>query len=248
MYKLWMLAWLEYLISTQRHPLCIYLCTHVCPITIFFEILVYLTGIHINPFLFLQWQAGSRLQAVPSGFEPDKNSWGWNWLERWMVVSPWENRFLDINLQDGVMICEDGSAEGNNGANSQIKPAIKKPATSNLHANLSSQRTGPSHSGGSDSPPGKSASVLEAVNALSSKPKSKINLEDLNDEVGSRPVISSRSHSNPKERSIQSDNRQRSDCLCLTVVSSLSAGPKVYFHLDVNPSPGECSGLEIGSC
>ncbi|XVF19601.1 hypothetical protein REPUB_Repub11eG0125000 [Reevesia pubescens] len=156
-----------------------------------------------------QWQAGSRQQSVPAGFEPDKNSWGWNWLERWMAVRPWENRFLDINLRDGVMICEDGPAEGKNGANSQIKPAIKKPAASSLHANLSSLKTGLSHSDGSDSPPGKSANVLVAVNALSSKPKSKPILEDLGEEAGSRPVISSRSHSNPKERSIQSDKQAK---------------------------------------
>ncbi|OMO73223.1 IQ motif, EF-hand binding site [Corchorus capsularis] len=156
-----------------------------------------------------QWQAGGRQQAVPAGFEPDKSSWGWNWLERWMAVRPWENRFLDINLRDGVMIREDGLAEGKNGANSQIKSATKKPAASNLHANLSSQKTGPSHSDGSDSPPGKSVSVLEAVNALSSKPKSKPIPEELGEEAGSKPVISSRSHSNPKERSIQSDKQAK---------------------------------------
>ncbi|XP_022731988.1 protein IQ-DOMAIN 1-like [Durio zibethinus] len=156
-----------------------------------------------------QWQAGSRQQSVPAGFEPDKSSWGWNWLERWMAVRPWENRFLDINLRDGVMIREDGPAEGKNGANSQIKPAIKKTAASSLHANLSSQKTGPSHTNGSDSPPGKSASVLEVVNALSSKPKPKSILEDLVEEAGSRPLISSRSHSNPKERSIQSDKQAK---------------------------------------
>ncbi|XWS73813.1 hypothetical protein CRYUN_Cryun02cG0161500 [Craigia yunnanensis] len=156
-----------------------------------------------------QWQAGSRQQYVPAGFEPDKSSWGWDWLERWMAVRPWENRFHDINLQDGVMIREDGPAEGKNGANSQIKPTIKKPAASSLHANLSSQKTGPSHSDGSDSPPGKSASLLEAVNALSSKLKSKTNLEDLGEEAGSRPIIRSRSHSNPKERFIQSDKQAK---------------------------------------
>ncbi|KAK8683305.1 hypothetical protein V6N13_039369 [Hibiscus sabdariffa] len=155
------------------------------------------------------WQAGSRQQSMPAGFEPDKSSWGWNWLERWMAVRPWENRFLDINLRDGVMICKDGSAEGNNGTNSQIKPGIKKPAASNLHANLSSLKTGPSHSGGSDSPPGKSENVLEAVNVLSSKPKSKPVLEDLVEEAGTRPVITSRSRSNPKERSIKSDKQPK---------------------------------------
>ncbi|KAL2945495.1 Protein IQ-DOMAIN 1 [Bienertia sinuspersici] len=60
-----------------------------------------------------QWQAGSRqLAAASSGFEPDKNSWGWNWLERWMAVRPWENRFLDINLKDGVKILGNEDAEG----------------------------------------------------------------------------------------------------------------------------------------
>ncbi|XVE59684.1 hypothetical protein DITRI_Ditri05aG0065700 [Diplodiscus trichospermus] len=156
-----------------------------------------------------QWQAGSREQPVPAGFEPDKSSWGWNWLERWMAVRPWENRFLDINLRDGVMIREDGPAEGKNGANALTKPAIKKPDVSSLHANLSSQKTGPSHSDGSDSPPGNSGSVLEAVNALSSKPKSRTNLEGLGEEAGSRPIISSRSRSNPKERSIQSDKQAK---------------------------------------
>ncbi|KAE8727194.1 hypothetical protein F3Y22_tig00005856pilonHSYRG00122 [Hibiscus syriacus] len=156
-----------------------------------------------------QWQAGSRQQSMPAGFEPDKSSWGWNWLERWMAVRSWENSFLDINLRDGVMICKDDSAEGNNGANSQIKPAIKKPAASNLHANLSSLKTGPSYSGGSDSPSGKSANVLEAVNALSSKPKSKPVLEDLVEEAGTKPVTTSRSRSNPKERSIKSDRQPK---------------------------------------
>ncbi|XP_022756042.1 protein IQ-DOMAIN 1-like [Durio zibethinus] len=156
-----------------------------------------------------QWQAGSKQQSVPAGFEPDKGSWGWNWLERWMAVRPWENRFLDINLRDGVLICEDSPAEGQNGANSQIKPAIKKAAALSLHANLSSQKTGPSHSNGSDSPPGKSSIVPEAVNVLSSKPKSKTNLEDLGEAADSRPIISSRSHSNPKERSIQSNKQAK---------------------------------------
>ncbi|XP_012446126.1 protein IQ-DOMAIN 5 [Gossypium raimondii] len=156
-----------------------------------------------------QWQAGSRQQSVPAGFEPDKSSWGWNWLERWMAVRPWENRFLDINLRDGVKIREDSPAEGKNGASSQIKPAMRKPAASSLHANLSNKKTGPSHFDGSDSPPGKSACVLEAVNAPSSKPKSKPNHEDSVEEAGSRPVISSRSHSNPKERLTQSDKQAK---------------------------------------
>ncbi|EPS60830.1 hypothetical protein M569_13972, partial [Genlisea aurea] len=47
-----------------------------------------------------QRQAGSRQQAMATSYEPDKSSWGWNWLERWMAVRPWENRFLDISKDD----------------------------------------------------------------------------------------------------------------------------------------------------
>lgn len=142
-----------------------------------------------------QWQAGSRQQAAPSGFEPDESSWGWNWLERWMAVRPWENRFLDINLKDGVMIRENGSAEEKTDTKSLLKSAGKKPASSNLHSNVSSQKTGPSTSDGCSSSPGKSATMLEP-----SKSKSKPFLEDLVEEANSKPSIGLRSHSNPKER------------------------------------------------
>ncbi|KAL5763653.1 hypothetical protein ACOSQ2_016247 [Xanthoceras sorbifolium] len=153
-----------------------------------------------------QWQAGSRQLSVPSGFEPDKSSWGWNWLERWMAVRPWENRFLDINLRDGVMVKEDGSAEVKNGSKSQIKSAGKKPVASSLQSNLSSQKTGPSHSDGSTSSPGISAGMLEASTTQIARPKSKSPLEDLTEEANSRPAgVVPRSHSNPKERSSQSD-------------------------------------------
>ncbi|KAJ0020012.1 hypothetical protein Pint_31662 [Pistacia integerrima] len=152
-----------------------------------------------------QWQAGSRQQSAPSGFEPDKSSWGWNWLERWMAVRPWENRFLDINLKDGVMIRENESAETNNGSKSQIKSSGKKPLSSNLHSNLLSQKTVPSQSEGSSSP-GISVGMLEASTTQFAKPKSKPPLEDLIEEVSSRPAgVGARSHSNPKERSTQSD-------------------------------------------
>ncbi|GLT48643.1 hypothetical protein SLA2020_222540 [Shorea laevis] len=154
-----------------------------------------------------QWQAGSRQIAAPAGFEPDKSSWGWNWLERWMAVRPWENRFLDINLRDGVMIheTENGLSEAKSGTISQIKSIAKNTAPSNLHANLSSQKTGPSHSDGSGSSPGKSASGVEASNVPSSKPKSKPSPDAMVEEANIKPVGRSRSHSNPKERSKQSD-------------------------------------------
>lgn len=157
-----------------------------------------------------QWQAGSRQQAVPSGFEPDKSSWGWNWLERWMAVRPWENRFLDINLRDGVMIREDETAaEVKNGSKSQLKTTAKKAIASDLQPTISSQKKGPSHSDGGSSSPSKSAGMLEAPNTLFSKPKPKPVLEDLIEEANSKPAMATRSHSNPKERSTQLDKQAK---------------------------------------
>ncbi|RVW95577.1 Protein IQ-domain 1 [Vitis vinifera] len=152
-----------------------------------------------------QWQAGSRQQAAPSEFEPDKSNWGWNWLERWMAVRPWENRFLDINLRDGVMIRENGSTEGKNGSKTQSKSAGKKP----ISLNLSNQKMGPSNSDGGSSSPTKSAMFQEASSTVSAKPKSKPILEDLAEEANSRPGVGSRSHSNPKERSTLQDKQAK---------------------------------------
>ncbi|XP_030522303.2 protein IQ-DOMAIN 5 [Rhodamnia argentea] len=152
-----------------------------------------------------QWQAGSRQQAPPSGFEPDKSSWGWNWLERWMAVRPWENRFLDINLKDGVMIREKGSDEGKNGIRPQIKSAAKKPTVSNL----SSQRTGPSQSDGCGSSPNNSTSTPEVTQTVSSKPKPKHVAQNALEEANQRPGVGTRSHSNPKERSTQPEKQAK---------------------------------------
>ncbi|XP_031267093.1 protein IQ-DOMAIN 1-like isoform X2 [Pistacia vera] len=87
----------------------------------------------------------------------------------------------------------------------QIKSSGKKPLSSNLHSNLLSQKTVPSQSEGSSSP-GISVGMLEASTTQFAKPKSKPPLEDLIEEVNSRPAgVGARSHSNPKERSTQSD-------------------------------------------
>ncbi|KAI3700428.1 hypothetical protein L2E82_45056 [Cichorium intybus] len=80
-----------------------------------------------------QWQAGSKQQTAISGFEPDKTNWGWNWLERWMAVRPWENRFLDINTRDEVKIQENGSG-------------VNKSTASNLQPDLPNQKASQSQS------------------------------------------------------------------------------------------------------
>ncbi|KAL1544543.1 protein IQ-DOMAIN 5-like isoform X1 [Salvia divinorum] len=65
-----------------------------------------------------QWQAGIRQQpqqqqqqqpprqqeeATPAGFPTVKSEWGWNWLERWMAVRPWETDLLDdAGIRDGT--------------------------------------------------------------------------------------------------------------------------------------------------
>ncbi|XP_058086896.1 protein IQ-DOMAIN 5 [Magnolia sinica] len=153
-----------------------------------------------------QWQAGSKQPAAPAGFEPDRNNWGWNWLERWMAVRPWENRFVDINIRDGVTVRENGSAEGKNSTKTQFKSTGKRPV---VHSNISNQKAAPSHSDGSGSSSAKSTSMQAASSSLSGKPKPKTPPEESAEEANSKPGISSRSCSNPKERPTQTDNQAK---------------------------------------
>ncbi|KAK1287021.1 Protein IQ-DOMAIN 1 [Acorus calamus] len=145
-----------------------------------------------------QWKAGSRQAAAPAGFEPDKNSWGWNWLERWMAVRPWENRFLDTNIKDGANIHENGLAGGKDGVKTPSKPVSRKPI-STIHLNVTNKKNDPSHSDGSGS----------SSTALSSKSKLRLTPEVVTDEANSRPSgLGARSYSNPKERISQLNNSQ----------------------------------------
>ncbi|CAN8268797.1 unnamed protein product [Cochlearia groenlandica] len=139
-----------------------------------------------------QWQAGKRQLSAHSGFQPDKNNWGWNWLERWMAVRPWENRFLDNNLKDDAKLGENNTEQYENVHKSQTKSASKKP-TSNLVS-------GPSPSEGTSSSPG-----ITSSNPVVSKARSKAVKDDLVVEVNSRPGAGPRSRSNPKERSRETD-------------------------------------------
>ncbi|XP_076899126.1 protein IQ-DOMAIN 5-like [Bidens hawaiensis] len=137
-----------------------------------------------------QWQAGSKQQVTTSGFEPDQSNWGWNWLERWMAVRPWENRFLDMNTSDEVMVQE-------NDIINQLKQVHKKPVGSNLNSHLGNEKVGQSQSDGFDSFPAISTGIQEVTASLSVKSKSK----------PLRDSGQSRSHSNPKERSLASGNQ-----------------------------------------
>ncbi|KAL0437080.1 UNVERIFIED_CONTAM: protein IQ-DOMAIN 1 [Sesamum radiatum] len=164
-----------------------------------------------------QWQAGSRQQVRPAGFEPDKSNWGWNWLERWMAVRPWENRFLDINLKDGVKIRENEAADVKNASTAQFNSMGKKPTSSNANgkgpsrssnnSNISNEKRATSHSDGCSSSPNKSTNVQETPGTVLSSSKSKPVLEDLVEEATSRPNVVPRSHSNPKERSTLTDKQ-----------------------------------------
>ncbi|XP_047983907.1 protein IQ-DOMAIN 5-like [Salvia hispanica] len=157
-----------------------------------------------------QWQAGSRQQFTPSGFEPDKSNWGWNWLERWMAVRPWENRFLDINPKDGVKISEDGPADLNNVSATQFNSAGKRPtlniangkvpSRSSNNTNVFNEKRAASNSEGCSSSPNKSVNVQET-------PMPNAVVEDLVEEATSSLNVVSRSQSNPKERSTLTDGQ-----------------------------------------
>lgn len=152
-----------------------------------------------------KWQAGSRQQVAAGGFEPDKNNWGWNWLERWMAVRPWENRFLDINVKEGVIVSDN---EQDKGAKSLHKPMAKKPI-STLHSNMLNHKAGPSHSEGSASSSGRSANPLASASATS-KIKLKTSSKEASEEALSQPTgLGARSYSNPKERRVLIDSQAK---------------------------------------
>ncbi|CAI8616185.1 unnamed protein product [Vicia faba] len=128
-----------------------------------------------------QWQAGSRQPAASSGFEPDKSSWGWNWLERWMAVRPWENRFLDINTKDGVKVDENDVMDGSsNGIRPQFKPTNAKSNLPNIHPSVVSHKTGLSLSDGCES---SSTSKSAENNSKSGFPRSQSNPKERNSQV-----------------------------------------------------------------
>ncbi|KAK6163652.1 hypothetical protein DH2020_000516 [Rehmannia glutinosa] len=173
----------------------------------------------------MQWQAASRQQltpagfkpdksnwgspagfesdksnwGLPAGFEPDKSYWGWNWLERWMAVRPWENRFIDINLKDGLKARENESADAQDVPMSQLISTEKKPVS-----NIGNGKIGPLLCSNSNISIEKSAtSPSRLVSSRSFKPVAK----KLVEEATSRPNVGSRSHSNPRERSTLADKQ-----------------------------------------
>jgi hypothetical protein len=111
----------------------------------------------------LQWQAGLRQGPPPTGLEPDKNNWGWNWLERWMAVRPWENRLLDPSTKDGPETVKEHKtvqAETYGGYNKtagSVPASAKKPVSSTLN------KARPSQSEGSGSSSTRSASAKSKV-------------------------------------------------------------------------------------
>ncbi|KAI4386151.1 hypothetical protein MLD38_004110 [Melastoma candidum] len=145
-----------------------------------------------------QWQAGSRQQAPPAGFEPDKSSWGWNWLERWMAVRPWENRFLDINLKDGVMLRDKSVDEDKNGT----RPLAKATGRKAIASNPTGPKSGPSQPDDCSPQPGDPSGTSEVAQAVSSRPMVNARVKVPVEEATQTTRNISRSHSNPKERAV----------------------------------------------
>ncbi|XP_062209042.1 protein IQ-DOMAIN 5-like [Phragmites australis] len=131
-----------------------------------------------------QWQAGSRQHAATTAFEPDNNSWGWKWLERWMAVRPWESRFLGTYAADGIAVGSEARQAERHLAKTPCRKPVKK-RTSTLHSNAVNQKACPSNW---------SSGSVSAKSRLKLLPRE-------GDEASSRPSgLGVRSTSNPKER------------------------------------------------
>ncbi|XP_066366233.1 protein IQ-DOMAIN 5-like isoform X2 [Miscanthus floridulus] len=138
-----------------------------------------------------QWQASSR-QAT--AFEPDKNSWGWNWLERWMAVRPWESRFLGTYAADGIFVVNETRQPDRSATKTPYRKPVKKH-DSTLQLNMLNQKVFPSNSEGGGSLTNRSSGPVSAKSRLKVLPR------EGSEEASSRPsVLVVRSTSNPKER------------------------------------------------
>lgn len=127
-----------------------------------------------------------------------------------MAVRPWENRFLDINMKDGVKVYENDVMDGSrNGIRPQLKPNNAKSNLPNIHPCGVSHKTGPSLSDGCDSSStSKSAGLLETSNIQSVKPKSNANVQIPVEENNTKSGFP-RSQSNLKEINSQVDKQTK---------------------------------------
>ncbi|KAJ1293294.1 hypothetical protein BS78_01G056600 [Paspalum vaginatum] len=147
-----------------------------------------------------QWQASSR-QAT--SFEPDKNNWGWNWLERWMAIRPWESRFLGTYAADGIAMV----GETRKSDRSTIKTPYRRPVKkhdSTLQSNTLNHKVFPTNSEGGGS------LINRSSGSLSAKSRLKVLPREGSEETSSRPLgLGARSISNPKERTSASNPKER---------------------------------------
>ncbi|CAN6303266.1 unnamed protein product [Urochloa humidicola] len=147
-----------------------------------------------------QWQASSR-QAT--AFEPDKNSWGWNWLERWMAVRPWESRFLGAYTADGSVMVNEFRQPDRSAAKTPYRKPVRKH-DSTLQSNTLNKKVFPSNSKGGGS------STNCSSGSVSSKTRMKVLPREGSDESSSRPSgLGMRSISNPKERTPIGNPKER---------------------------------------
>ncbi|XP_011088978.1 protein IQ-DOMAIN 1-like isoform X1 [Sesamum indicum] len=162
-----------------------------------------------------QWQAGSRQQVIPAGLQPDKSNWGWNWLERWMAVRPWENCLLDIDLLDEIGAGEAESADVQDVPATQSISTGKRsmsntrngkmvPRSSN-NSNISNGKRAASRSEGCSSAPSKSPNVQATPTTLVSNRSSRPVSRNLVGEAASTTKLGPRSRSTPKQRSALED-------------------------------------------
>ncbi|EER90769.1 hypothetical protein BDA96_01G066700 [Sorghum bicolor] len=172
-----------------------------------------------------QWQASSRQAA---SFEPDKNSWGWNWLERWMAVRPWESRFLGTYAADGIFVVNETRQPDISATKTPCRKPVKKH-DSTLQSNTLNQKVFPSNSEGGGSSTNRSSGSASAKSRLKVLPREGA------EEASSRPsVLVVRSTSNPRERTSNINSKERTgdlDCQVHKRFSLPGIGSEAGKHL-----------------
>ncbi|XP_051134480.1 protein IQ-DOMAIN 5-like isoform X2 [Andrographis paniculata] len=153
-----------------------------------------------------QWQATPKQRTKSASAGIDKIYWSWNWSDSWMVSSQWENRAIEINLEDGTKEPSDA----------QPKPAPRLASSGRKMVRCSTIKSDPGspcssspikspHLREISSPRTPTRSPRASPRTPTRSPRAFV--RDSGEVLSPRSFAGARSRSTPKERSPLGDNQ-----------------------------------------
>lgn len=154
-----------------------------------------------------QWRSNSKTNMNYAKIEPDKNSWGWSWLERWMAAKPWENRLMEQAQMDA---CEIQSLKSYDDAGENLRKSHEPGKVKVRRNNISVRVAAKPPSAVSSHPTGRSSSnpgsdiqsdESSTISRGSCTPKSGNTLQTSDESVGRPNYMNSTESAKAKIRS-----------------------------------------------